>query len=98
MGCDPRSRHRTARAYPAPGWGPGMRLIAAPSLRTSLSFRRAKMKRTLTDRRTILYTLASLPGLRFLLDPTTASAQESAHGRDVIKELGVRSFINAAGT
>jgi uncharacterized pyridoxal phosphate-dependent enzyme len=56
------------------------------------------MKRTLTDRRTILYTLASLPGLRLLFNPTTASAQESVRGRDVIQELGVRSFINAAGT
>jgi uncharacterized pyridoxal phosphate-dependent enzyme len=56
------------------------------------------MKRTLTDRRTILYTLASLPGLRLLFNPSPASAQESARGRDVIQELGVRSFINAAGT
>jgi len=42
--------------------------------------------------------LAGLPGLRLLVSPARADAQESAAGRDVIKELGVRSFINAAGT
>jgi L-seryl-tRNA(Ser) seleniumtransferase len=40
-----------------------------------------------------------LPGLRLLVSPAwAADAEKSATGRDVIKELGVRSFINAAGT
>ena len=36
--------------------------------------------------------------MRLLVSPSRADAQESAAGRDVIKELEVRSFINAAGT
>jgi L-seryl-tRNA(Ser) seleniumtransferase len=49
-------------------------------------------------RRTILCTLAGLPGLRMFLSPGRADAAPAATGRDVIQELGVRSFINAAGT
>jgi L-seryl-tRNA(Ser) seleniumtransferase len=36
--------------------------------------------------------------LRLLFDSTQAHAEETAKARDVIEELGVRSFINAAGT
>jgi uncharacterized pyridoxal phosphate-dependent enzyme len=56
------------------------------------------MKRPLIKRRTALCTLAGLPGMRFLSDSGQVHAQEPAKGRDVIEELGVRSFINAAGT
>ena len=56
------------------------------------------MKRLLIKRRTALCTLAGLPGMRLLFDSGEAHAQEPATGRDVIEELGVRSFINAAGT
>ena len=56
------------------------------------------MSRFTIKRRTLLCTLAGLPGLRLLVSPMPVHAQESAAGRDVIKELGVRSFINAAGT
>jgi uncharacterized pyridoxal phosphate-dependent enzyme len=56
------------------------------------------MKRLLVKRRTALCTLAGLPGMRLLFDSGQAHAQEPAKGRDVIEELGVRSFINAAGT
>ena len=56
------------------------------------------MSRFKIKRRALLCTLAGLPGLRLLVSPARADAQESAAGRDVIKELGVRSFINAAGT
>jgi uncharacterized pyridoxal phosphate-dependent enzyme len=56
------------------------------------------MKRLLIKRRTALCTLAALPGTRLLFDSGPAHAQEPAKGRDVIEELGVRSFINAAGT
>src|SRR5690349_2620737 len=56
------------------------------------------MSRLPTKRRTFLWGLAGAPGLRLLFGPTPASAQETGRGRDVIQELGVRSFINAAGT
>jgi L-seryl-tRNA(Ser) seleniumtransferase len=51
-----------------------------------------------TRRRTFLSALAGVPGLRLLAGDAEAQAQESATGRDVIAELGIRSFINAAGT
>src|SRR4051794_26180328 len=51
-----------------------------------------------TRRRTFLSALAGVPGLRLLAGGAGAQAQESATGRDVIAELGIRSFINAAGT
>lgn len=47
-------------------------------------------------RRTILHTLASLPGLGALGACAAPSAAQA--GEDVIKRLGVRTFINAAGT
>ena len=56
------------------------------------------MKRLMIKRRTALCTLAGLPAVRLLTDSGQAHAQEPAQGRDVIEELGVRSFINAAGT
>jgi D-glucosaminate-6-phosphate ammonia-lyase len=56
------------------------------------------MKRLMIKRRTALCTLAGLPAVRLLTDSGQAHAQEPARGRDVIEELGVRSFINAAGT
>jgi L-seryl-tRNA(Ser) seleniumtransferase len=53
------------------------------------------------NRRTILRSLAALPGLGFLM-PAAASGAAAARlgggSRDVIRELGVRTFINAAGT
>ena len=56
------------------------------------------MGRTRAKRRTFLCALAGVPGLPLLAAPGRAGAAESAGARDVIRELGVRSFINAAGT
>src|SRR5271166_1759002 len=56
------------------------------------------MSRLQTRRRTLLSALAGIPGLRLFLGGPEAVAQETPQGRDVIHELGVRSFINAAGT
>jgi L-seryl-tRNA(Ser) seleniumtransferase len=56
------------------------------------------MSRFLIKRRAILCALAALPGLRLLLARGRADAAEAVGERDVIRELGVRSFINAAGT
>jgi L-seryl-tRNA(Ser) seleniumtransferase len=58
------------------------------------------MNRFLTARRTFLGMLAGLPGLGGLLSAhrVSAAAPDAAPARDVIQELGVRSFINAAGT
>jgi uncharacterized pyridoxal phosphate-dependent enzyme len=57
------------------------------------------MSRFRTKRRTLLYALAGVPGLRMLVPGGRAVArEEDAPVRDVIRELGVRSFINAAGT
>src|SRR4051794_32096656 len=58
------------------------------------------MRRLQAKRRAFLCALASMPGLRLLFPEARAavSASEEAHARDVIQELGVRSFINAAGT
>ena len=56
------------------------------------------MSRFLTNRRTLLQALAGLPGLGMLAHSSGAAAQESAPGRDVLRELGVRTFINAGGT
>ena len=47
------------------------------------------------DRRSILKALAALPGLGAL---GACSTSQAAAGADVIKRLGVRTFINAAGT
>src|SRR5262245_50252259 len=60
--------------------------------------RRMKMSRLQTKRRTFLSTLAAIPGLQYLVGGGRTIAEEAPPARDVIKELGVRSFINAAGT
>jgi uncharacterized pyridoxal phosphate-dependent enzyme len=51
-----------------------------------------------TKRRAFLSILAGVPGLRLFVPGGRALAVETPPGRDVIQELGVRSFINAAGT
>src|SRR5262245_47999180 len=56
------------------------------------------MKRFLTARRSFLGTLAGLPYIGGLVSGKPAAAAEAAPPRDVLRELGVRSFINAAGT
>ena len=56
------------------------------------------MSRLQAKRRTFLCALAGVPGLRLLVSPSWAATPDDAPERDVIKELGVRSFINAAGT
>jgi D-glucosaminate-6-phosphate ammonia-lyase len=56
------------------------------------------MSRILIKRRTALGALAGLPGMQLLGSPASAKAEEAVKGRDLIEELGVRSFINAAGT
>src|SRR5205823_7437714 len=49
-------------------------------------------------RRSFLGTLAGLPYIGGFVSGQPAAAAETAPPRDVIKELGVRTFINAAGT
>jgi L-seryl-tRNA(Ser) seleniumtransferase len=56
------------------------------------------MSRFQTKRRTFLSALAGIPGLPYLVGGRFAVAREATQERDVIRELGVRSFINAAGT
>jgi uncharacterized pyridoxal phosphate-dependent enzyme len=56
------------------------------------------MSRSQTNRRTFLGALATVPGLGFLAPGQATAAQRSSPGRDIIEELGVRPFINAAGT
>src|SRR5262249_22639137 len=56
------------------------------------------MNRLRTARRSFLGMLAGVPWLGGLLPAPRAAAADSAPARDVIQELGVRSFINAAGT
>jgi L-seryl-tRNA(Ser) seleniumtransferase len=56
------------------------------------------MSQLKTKRRTFLRTVAGVPGLQLLAPSGEAVAGESSSARDVIQELGVRSFINAAGT
>ncbi|MGE3821093.1 MAG: aminotransferase class V-fold PLP-dependent enzyme [Isosphaeraceae bacterium] len=53
-----------------------------------------------TKRRAFLTALAGVPGLRLLVPGGRVAAQVplAAQGRDVLRELGVRTFINAAGT
>jgi len=51
-----------------------------------------------TKRRAFLSAVASAPGLGLLVAGSQAAAQDRPPARDVIQELGVRSFINAAGT
>jgi uncharacterized pyridoxal phosphate-dependent enzyme len=56
------------------------------------------MSQVLIKRRTVLSTLAGLPSMQLLVSPVHAEAEQPTTGRDLIEELGVRSFINAAGT
>ncbi|MGP0067765.1 MAG: aminotransferase class V-fold PLP-dependent enzyme [Isosphaeraceae bacterium] len=58
------------------------------------------MSRLETKRRSFLRTLAGASSLPMLLPAASAVAAEiePPTGRDVIQELGIRSFINAAGT
>ena len=56
------------------------------------------MSRFFAKRRSLLRALAGLPGLGLLAHASRASAQEGTPGRDVLRELGVRTFINAGGT
>jgi L-seryl-tRNA(Ser) seleniumtransferase len=56
------------------------------------------MKRLLPARRSFLGTLAGLPYVGGFLSGQRALAAEAAPARDVLRELGVRTFINAAGT
>jgi len=56
------------------------------------------MSRFPIKRRTALGALAALPGLQLLDSPARADTEPGAINRDLIVELGVRSFINAAGT
>ena len=55
-----------------------------------------------TRRRTFLGAMAGVPGLPLLCAGNGAEAaaaeETSGAGRDVIRELKVRTFINAAGT
>jgi D-glucosaminate-6-phosphate ammonia-lyase len=56
------------------------------------------MSRVLIKRRTVLGSLAGLPSMQLLGSSARAEVEEAVKGRDLIEELGVRSFINAAGT
>jgi L-seryl-tRNA(Ser) seleniumtransferase len=56
------------------------------------------MTQFLTKRRTFLGALAGFPGVRLLFPARSEAASTAVEARDVIQELGVRSFINAAGT
>lgn len=56
------------------------------------------MNRLLTARRSFLGALGGLPYIGGFLSGQPAAAADSAPARDVLKELGVRTFINAAGT
>jgi L-seryl-tRNA(Ser) seleniumtransferase len=55
------------------------------------------MKTSRIDRRALLGALTTAGGLPLLL-PSEADAQTNTPARDVIRELGVRPCINAAGT
>jgi len=56
------------------------------------------MNRLLTARRSFLGALGGLPYIGGFLSGQPAAAADSAPARDVLKELDVRTFINAAGT
>jgi L-seryl-tRNA(Ser) seleniumtransferase len=51
-----------------------------------------------SNRRSFLTTLSALPGFGALLPLSAAAAPGNPDTRDVIAELGVRRFVNAAGT
>lgn len=50
------------------------------------------------NRRTFLQAMSSLPVIGGLFNSTAVAAVAKTAGRDYFKELGVRPFINAAGT
>jgi L-seryl-tRNA(Ser) seleniumtransferase len=52
----------------------------------------------MTNRRSFLQAISSIPFLGGLLSPYVIAATPSRAGRDYFKELGMRPFINAAGT
>lgn len=52
----------------------------------------------MVNRRNFLQTLSSVPVLGGLLNKSTLAAASSRASRDFFKELGVRPFINGAGT
>src|SRR2546423_318582 len=82
-----------ARAAAGEGFqAPDSKVHRAPN------FGRMKMIRIRIDRRAVLGALAGVPGLRLLFPAGSALAQERSPARDVIRELGVRPCINAAGT
>lgn len=56
------------------------------------------MNRLLTARRSFLGTLAGLPYIGGFVSGQRAAAADAPRPRDVLGELGVRTFINAAGT
>jgi D-glucosaminate-6-phosphate ammonia-lyase len=56
------------------------------------------MARFQTNRRAMLGFLAGIPGLRLLVPDVARAAEAAASPRDVLRELGVRPCINAAGT
>ena len=62
------------------------------------------MSQSHPKRRSLLRVLAALPGLGLLPRITgdavaaAVASQETSQGRDVLRELGVRTFINAGGT
>lgn len=50
------------------------------------------------NRRNFIQALSSVPFLGSLFAPAAVAAEKKTSGRDYFKELGVRPFINAAGT
>ncbi len=52
----------------------------------------------MTNRRSFLQAISSIPFLGGLLSPYVIAAAPPRAGRDYFKELGMRPFINAAGT
>ena len=50
------------------------------------------------SRRSFLHALSVIPGLGALAPAALSAAPPASGGRDVIQELGLRTFINAAGT
>jgi L-seryl-tRNA(Ser) seleniumtransferase len=51
-----------------------------------------------TKRRAFLSALAGVPGLPLIVPGGHASAQDRPPPREIFQELGIRTFINAAGT
>jgi D-glucosaminate-6-phosphate ammonia-lyase len=57
-----------------------------------------KVGENMLNRRNFLQVISSIPVLGGMLNKTAIAAISSRSGRDFFKELGVRTFINAAGT